>query len=270
MSAARAAFESSTNRPDSENGRAPQAGVLILNADDWGQDYETTERIRECVLRRTISSVSAMVFMEDSERAAAIAQEKEIDAGLHLNFTTPFSAPNCPAPVAERQREIAAYLWRHRFARAVYHPGLARAFEYVVAAQIDQFSRLYQRTPNRLDGHHHMHLCANVMFGKLLPRGIIVRRNHAFRLGEKSLINRFYRRTVDRFLVRRHRVVDFFFALAPLEPADRLQRIFSLSRQFTVELETHPVEPEEYRFLTSEEVFTQMGNLQIASKFELA
>ncbi len=269
MSASRTAFESSTNRPDPESGGAPQAGVLIVNADDWGQVYKTTERIRECVLRRTVSSVSAMVFMEDSERAAAVAQENGIDAGLHLNFTTPFSAPNCPAHVAERQRQIAAYLSRHRFARAVYHPGLARAFEYVFAAQMDQFRRLYQRTPNRRDGHHHMHLCANVLFGNLLPPGTIVRRNFSFQRREKSQANRFYRRIVDRFLSRRHRVVDFFFALAPLEPAARVQRIFSLARQSVVELETHPVEPEEYRFLTSEEVFTQIGNLQIAPRFEV-
>ena len=35
--------------------------------------------------------VSAMVFMEDSERAASIARADAIDAGLHLNFTTAFS-----------------------------------------------------------------------------------------------------------------------------------------------------------------------------------
>jgi hypothetical protein len=211
-----------------------------------------------------------MVFMEDSERAAAVAQQRGIDPGLHLNFTTPFSAPNCPSTVAERQREIAAYLWRHRFTRVIYHPGLTRSFDYVFAAQMDQFSRLYQRPPDRLDGHHHMHLCANVMFRRLLPPQTIVRPNFSFLPGEKGIVNRFYRRALDRFLVRRHRVVDYFFALAPIEPAARLQRIFSLSRQFVVELETHPVNPEEYCFLTSEKILSQLGDLRIASTFELA
>src|SRR5258708_25144263 len=59
------------------------AGVLIVNADDWGRDYETTARTLECALHGTISSVSAMVFMQGSERAAAIARERGIDAGLH-------------------------------------------------------------------------------------------------------------------------------------------------------------------------------------------
>jgi hypothetical protein len=249
---------------------ASETGALIINADDWGQDRENTERILECSLRGTVSSVSAMVFMKDSERAAAIAQEKGIDAGLHLNLTTPFVAENCPALLAEHQRKIAAYLRRHRFARTVYHPGLAGSFEYVVASQIDQFSRLYQRAPSRLDGHHHMHHCANVLFGKLLPPGTIVRRNFSFMRREKGVINRLYRRTLDHLLARRHRVADYFFALAPLEPAARLQRIFTLGRHFVVELETHPVERAEYRFLMSEEIFTRFGNVQIAGKFELA
>ncbi len=265
-------LEKTAASADSErlDGKAPQAGVLIMNADDWGRDRENTERIRECVLHGTVSSVSAMVYMKDSERAAEIARERGIDAGLHLNFTTPFSAPNCPVNLAERQREIATFLWRYRFARVVFHPGLARSFEYVLAAQMDQFSHLYQRTPNRLDGHHHMHLCGNVMFGKLLPSGTIVRPSFSFLSGEKSLINIFYRRTLDRFLKRRYRTVDYFFQLAPLEPVARLQRIVSLGRQFTVELETHPIEPKEYSFLTSEKIFTLIGDLQLAQRFELA
>ena len=79
------------------NEKESHAGLLIINADDWGFDRGTTDRIFQPALRKTVSSVSAMVFMEDSERAAAMARESEIDAGLHLNLTTPFSASNCPA-----------------------------------------------------------------------------------------------------------------------------------------------------------------------------
>jgi hypothetical protein len=97
-------------------------GLLIVNADDWGRDHKTTERILDCVLCGAVSSVSAMVFMEDSERAAAIARERGIDAGLHLNFTTPFSAPSCPARLVECQCKLARYLRRHRFAPTVFLP----------------------------------------------------------------------------------------------------------------------------------------------------
>src|ERR1700674_3520796 len=77
---------STYNSPRRGNETSP-AGLLIINADDWGRDYETTARTLECALRGTISSVSAMVFMQGSEQAAAIALERGIDAGLHLNFT---------------------------------------------------------------------------------------------------------------------------------------------------------------------------------------
>jgi len=205
-----------------------------------------------------------MVFMEDSERAAAIARERGIEAGLHLNLTTSFSAPGCPTQLVERQQELARYLLRHRLAQVVFHPGLTRSFEYVVATQLDEFRRLYGADPDRLDGHHHMHLCANVLLGGLLPPGTLVRRNFSFQAGEKSLWNRLYRRFVDGMLARRHRLVDFFFSLAPLEPPVRLQRIFSLAREFVVEVETHPVQPEEYRLLTGGEIFRLAGDVRIA------
>jgi hypothetical protein len=248
---------------------APPAGLLIINADDWGRDRETTERTLECALRGTVSSVSAMVFMEDSERAAAITSERRIDAGLHLNFTTPFSAPDCPPRLAEHQRRIAKRLLRHRVAQVLFYPTLMRSFEYVVAAQLDEFCRLYGEQPQRLDGHHHMHLCANVLLRGLLPPGTVVRRNFSFQPGEKSFINRLYRQAVDGMLARRHRLTDFFLSLKPLEPPGRLQRIFSLARQFAVEVEAHPASPEEYRFLAGREIYRSTGSVPIAPRFAL-
>src|SRR5208282_2312898 len=100
------------------------AGLLIVNADDWGRDHDTTERTLECVRRSSVSSVSAMVFMEDSESAAATAQEHGIDAGLHLNFTTPFSVNGTSAQLIAHQQRLSQYLRRNRYARAVFHPRL--------------------------------------------------------------------------------------------------------------------------------------------------
>jgi predicted glycoside hydrolase/deacetylase ChbG (UPF0249 family) len=249
------------------SGNAPRAGVLIVNADDWGRDRDMTDRTLDCVLFGTVSSVSAMVFMEDSERAAAIANEKGIDTGLHLNFTTSFSASRIPARLSEHQQRLSFYLRQYRFSQVVFHPGLVRSFEYVVAAQREEFARLYGREPDRLDGHHHMHLCANVLLGGLLPPGTVVRRNFTFQPGEKSFGNRFYRRVVDRALARRHRLTDLFFSLPPLAPSGRLERIFSLARCFVVEIETHPLNPAEYCFLTEGGIFGLAGDCQIAPRF---
>jgi chitin disaccharide deacetylase len=230
------------------------SGFLILNADDWGRDTENTDRTLDCFSRGAMSSVSAMVFMEDSQRAAEIAREKGIDAGLHLNFTMAFSAPQIPARLSEHQQRLARHLQRHRLSPVLFHPGLIRSFEYVVAAQREEFCRLYGGEPKRLDGHHHMHLCANVLLQRLLPAGTIVRRNFSFQPGEKGFYNRAYRKIVDGILARRHRLTDMFFSLPPLGPPVRLERMFSLAGEFAVEVETHPVNPEEHRFLTEGEI----------------
>lgn len=243
---------------------------LIINADDWGRDAYTTGRILNCWLQGTISSVSAMVFMEDSERAAAIARGRGIDSGLHLNLTTPFSAPSCPLRLKEHQQKLANYLRRYSFARAVYHPWLRRCFEFAVKAQIEEYYRVYGREPERFDGHHHMHLCANVLLGRLLPPGTIVRRHFSWEFGEKPLRNAFFRKFTNAVLTRRHRLVDFLFSLPPLEPPARLQRIFALASKFVVELETHPVNGAEFRFLADGGIFRWAVNLPIAPRFAVA
>jgi chitin disaccharide deacetylase len=240
-------------------------GLLIVNADDWGLDRATTSCIADCVASGAVSAVSAMVFMEDSERAAWIAAERAIPAGLHLNLTTAFSARGCETPLVDHQRAIAAYLRRHRFAQLIFHPGLHRSFTYVVNAQLDEFRRLYGAEPDRVDGHHHMHLCANVLLGNLLPAGTVARRNFSFLPGEKTLVNRLYRQLVDRVLARHHRLTDFFFSLPPFEPSTRLQRIFALARRSVVELETHPARADEYRYLQRGEILRQAQGVRIGA-----
>jgi len=256
-----------SEEPGRRNSGMYQTGLLIINADDWGRDNDTTDRTLECVGCGSVSSVSAMVFTEDSERAAAIARERGIDAGLHLNLTTKFSAAHTPGQLVERQQEIAAFLLRRRLNQVVFHPGLVRSFEYVVAAQLEEYRRLYGKDAARVDGHHHMHLCANVLLQELLPRGIVVRRNFSFQRGEKSLVNRLYRQAVDRRLARRYHLADYLFSLSPFEPQDRLDRIRSLAARFMVEVETHPINADEHRFLTGSEVLLWAGDILVARRY---
>lgn len=240
-------------RKSVQNEQESGGGLLIVNADDWGQDATTTNRILDCVGRGSVTAVSAMVFMKDSERAATIALDRKIDAGLHLNFTTPFSASKIPSRLAEHLDKVAAFLRAHRLAQVMYHPGLTNAFEFLVASQIEEFRRLYGSKPLRLDGHHHMHLCANVRLQRLLPPSTLVRRSFSFRRGEKALLNRLYRKRVDALLSRRHRLTDYFFSLAPLSATDRIVQMFELARTSVVEVEVHPVVPDEYTFLHAPE-----------------
>lgn len=247
----------------------PAGAAVIVNADDWGRDNATTDRCLDCFLLGAVSSVSAMVFMEDSERAADLARHHGVDAGIHLNFTLPFSAAHCPARLKQHQERLSRLLSSHRFAPVLYHPFAAASFEYVVKAQLEEYERLYGAAARRVDGHHHMHLCTNVLMQELLPGGIIVRRNLSFARGEKGFFNRFYRHQQDRRLARRHRIADFFFDLQPLEPRRRLEEIFDLSERFDIEVETHPIHDEEYRFLADGELMRGAGEGAVARGYVL-
>ena len=136
--------------------------IVIINADDWGRDAVTTDRTLDCHFHEAISSVSAMVFTEDSERAASLARQHGVDAGLHLNFTLPFTAPQCSPMLLEHQQKIFRFLNSHQYAGFIYHPGLTASFEYVVRAQFEEFQRLFGAPATRVDGHHHMHLSRNI------------------------------------------------------------------------------------------------------------
>lgn len=242
-------------------------GCLIINADDWGRDVQTTDRILDCFKCHAVSSASGMVFMEDSERAASIAKQQGCDIGLHLNLSAPFSGSNVPDRLASHHEKIRRYLGAHPLARLVYHPGLVNSFEYVFAWQLEEFSRLYGNTPDRVDGHHHMHLSANVLLKRLLPSGTIVRRHFSYEPGEKVIRNSIFRLYSRVALSERYRVTDFFFSLPPLVPATRMQRIFGLSEQFVVELETHPINLAEYQFLTGGDLLRWTRNRLPARNF---
>jgi predicted glycoside hydrolase/deacetylase ChbG (UPF0249 family) len=244
---------------------SPRTGYLIMNADDWGRDEVTTDRILTCCKVGSVSAVSAMVFMQDSARAADLALQQGIDTGLHLNLTTEFSAAGCSAKLLDNQQRVARYLLRHRLAQIMFNPALASAFDYVVKAQFEEFQRLYREQPAKVDGHHHMHLCSNVLLQRLLPQAMMARRNFSFDRGEKGIVNRIYRKLVDRSLIRRHKVTDAFFSLAPLEPAARLQRIYELANRAVVEVAAHPFKLDEYQYLTGGEIFRQLGQVRMMS-----
>jgi predicted glycoside hydrolase/deacetylase ChbG (UPF0249 family) len=138
-----------------------------------------------------------------------------------------------------------------------------------VAAQVEEYVRLYGVAPERVDGHHHMHLSANVLLAGLLPPGIVVRRHFSHESGEKALRNGIFRWATDGLLKRGYRVADFLFSVIPFEPPARLQQIISLAGHSIVEVETHPADPAEYRFLAGGEIFRLAGNSPIARGYEI-
>jgi predicted glycoside hydrolase/deacetylase ChbG (UPF0249 family) len=239
--------------------------MLIINADDWGRSAAETDAALRCYRQGRITTVSAMVFMEDSERAAELAKENDIDTGLHLNFSEEFSGESCSERLKECHSRIMRFLKRHKYAQLVYNPFLRKAFSYSYEAQVEESVRLFEKSPSHTDGHHHMHLCANLLFSDMIPAGTKMRRNFSFWAGEKNFLNRAYRRLVDRWLARRYRLTDYFFDLTQCIEENKLGRVTSLAKSSNVELMTHPIVPREADYLMSDEFSELLQRLEVGS-----
>lgn len=236
--------------------------VIIVNADDWGRSPGETDAAVACYRAGRITSASAMVFMEDSARASELARETGIDVGLHINLTQRFSGEVPAGSLADYHDRIAGFLTAHKYAFLIYNPVLRKLFRYVYQAQVDEFVRLYGRAPSHLDGHHHQHLCTNMLVDGVIPGGAKVRRNFHFWPDEKGLMNRTYRRVADAWLARRYKLTDFFFALSYCLRSDQMARVAELARTTTVEVMTHPVDPIERDYLMSDRYLSAINGLE--------
>lgn len=223
--------------------------MLYVNADDLGWTEEITDRILTCYRQGRINSCSAMTFMKDSERASKLAIDNKLNVGLHLNFTQEFTGQAATTTLKAHHMAVSDYLNTRKINQVLFNPFLRHSFDYVFQAQWEEFHRLYGKTPQRIDGHHHMHLCMNMLASGRLPKGIKIRRNFTFAPGEKDPLNRLYRHLVDRWLTARL-CTDFFFSIVPIDQG-RLQRLVLMSRSSDVEIMVHPGVKEEYLYLLS-------------------
>lgn len=239
--------------------------MLIINADDWGGNRTATDNSILCFTNARLTGASAMVFMKDSQRAADLALEHGLECGLHLNFTQPFNGTVLSTRLAGCQQRIAAFLRRSTWSRLLYNPLLKRDFDYVYRAQYDEYLRLYNTPPTHIDGHHHMHLCTNMLVDGLIPLRSSVRRSFSFFAHEKNVLNRLYRRLVDAVLLRRYTCTDFFFSVSVEPQAWRLKSIVGLAQSRNVELMVHPARPDDLRFLMSDTYFRLISTVETGS-----
>jgi len=233
--------------------------MLIINADDWGGWEKATDAALACQRAGRITSVTAMVFMKDSERAAELAIKHGLDVGLHLNLNQSYSGMVLDGEKRKNHERLVRFLSRNKYSQLLYNPFLRKCFRTDYTAQLEEFQRLYGKAPSHIDGHQHKHLCANMLVDRVIGKGQKVRRNFSFWPGEKSLLNRTYRRLVDQWLARTYRLVDYFFSLEQCLKSKRLGRVAELARIANVELMTHPEKTPEYNFLMGEDFlqFTQ-------------
>jgi len=239
--------------------------VLIINADDWGRSQGETDAALQCHKQGRISSVSAMVFMKDSERAAELANGHGLDIGLHLNLDERLTSSNYSDTLAQHHNKIVFFLTRTKWSRVLYNPFLRNDVTYSCEAQLAEFARLFGKPPSHIDGHHHMHLCANVLLDRVFAPGTKMRRNFSFSAGEKSIANRAYRAAVDAWLAYRYVLTDYFFDLSQSLNGNKIQRVVSLARAKNVELMTHPIVQREADYLHSEQFGSLLRDLTLGS-----
>jgi len=237
--------------------------VLVINADDWGRSERETDAALRCSKAGRVTSVSAMVFMQDSERAASLAIQDGLDVGLHLNFTESFTSTHYGRALENCHNRIGRFLRGNKYSQVLYNPFLRQEFASSCEAQLDEFMRLYRKAPSHIDGHHHMHLCANMLLSRVIPTGMKVRRNFSFWPGEKSLWNRAYRGVVDRWLATRYYLTDYFFDLTQCIEQKKLKRVEELTKSSTVELMTHPIIQSEIEYLMSNEFGKLLQRVEI-------
>jgi len=194
-----------------------------------------------------------MVFMEDSERAATLSSKSGLEVGLHLNFTLPYNACNVPQKLRKHQNRVVSYLTKHKLAQVIYNPFLADSFNFLFLAQQEEFICLYGKRPHFYNGHHHMHLCANVLASNIIPKSTRIRGTFTFYPGEKALFNLLYRHILDIWISKRFISPDSFFSIVPVRNHKRLRQIINRAAKETVEIEVHPENAEEIEFLLSDQ-----------------
>lgn len=223
-------------------------GLLIVNADDWGVDQPTTDAAAECCAAGAVTSVSAMVFMADSERAAQLALERALAVGLHINLTTPFTDPAAGQQLQGRQDRLVAHFAGFGWRRWGASPTRSAAIEHSIADQLAEFRRLYGRDPTHFDGHHHIHQSLGVLAARAIPAGSRMRPSFTFGPGEKTWLNRAYRGGLNAILSARFATPRYFFSLRDLHPAlggSAVEEKLALSSGSAVEVMTHPAEADE-------------------------
>jgi predicted glycoside hydrolase/deacetylase ChbG (UPF0249 family) len=222
-------------------GRPAPPGLLVVNADDWGAEWATTDAILSCFQAGAISSTTAMMFMEDSHRAAALARAHGLPVGLHLNLTMTYTDAQSSALAKEHQARLAElYSTASRPHRSL-HPAALHLVRDCVEDQLQEFHRLYGGPPTHIDGHNHAHLSTNVLLSRGLPRGIRLRRAQNWPRAT-TIGGRLGRRARDATLAG-FRTTRWFTSIRTAHPAlggHGLTELLDLSRDASVEIMVHP------------------------------
>jgi predicted glycoside hydrolase/deacetylase ChbG (UPF0249 family) len=245
--------------------------MLIINADDWGYDTATTDAIVAVHREARVTSATAMVYMQDSVRAASIASKSSIPIGLHLNLMEQYSDVNTPADVRSRQKWVVSQ-YRTGYRRR-WIPGrrLFSTARVCIEDQLEAFAELYGDLTH-VDGHQHGHLSSAALWTLASRDNLVIRRGFTFRRSDKRLHNRMLRLALNRSLDLRFRTTDGFHSIRTLHPrlgGHGLEEIFREAQDRDIEIMVHPALPDEFEILMSAEWASLLSDVPLGSYRDL-
>ncbi|MFA7061758.1 MAG: ChbG/HpnK family deacetylase, partial [Pedobacter sp.] len=148
-----------------------------------------------------------------------------------------------------RQKRLVGFFSPNKYNRLLYNPLISNDVKLCFKAQLEEFVRLYGKFPSHIDGHHHIHLCSNVIIDKVIPSQFAVRRGVSFEKHERNILNKAYRNIVNIIVKRRHVCVDKFYVMDSHLLKSGIQHIVTESKTCNLELSSHPEKSESYEFL---------------------
>jgi chitin disaccharide deacetylase len=134
---------------------------IWLCADDYGISGAVNTAIRDLVVRGRLNATSVMVVAPSFHRSEAISLDvlnsvaPRVAIGLHVTLTAPFRPLSTGfTPLREGAfmplRATLSHALRRRFKHA--------ALKAEIARQLETFTSTFGRTPDFIDGHHHVQL----------------------------------------------------------------------------------------------------------------
>ncbi|HKN11178.1 MAG TPA: ChbG/HpnK family deacetylase, partial [Pseudomonadota bacterium] len=138
---------------------------IWLCADDYGISPAVDMAIRDLVVRGRLNATSVLVAAPSCHRSEAVALDAlnsaapRVAIGLHVALTAPFR------PLSRRFTPLKAGAFmplaatvRHALFRRFHDAALAAE----IAGQVQCFIELFDRAPDFIDGHQHVHLLPQI------------------------------------------------------------------------------------------------------------
>jgi uncharacterized Ntn-hydrolase superfamily protein len=99
----------------------------------------------------------------------------------------------------------------------------------------------------------------------MIPKGTRVRRTLTFDLGEKNPANLLYRHLLDICVSKRFISTDCFFSIDPVQNLERLRIILNRAIKENIEIEVHPENSDQIKFLLSDQYQHLMNSVSIGN-----